>query len=102
MVMKVVDGDFKASVEVDEELREMAKDLRYVANLIEKGEANSIAIVWTGRPPEGSGPHAGDGICISWSCIGGNLYTLAGGVSQLLHEIHAESLMAQEMGNAEE
>lgn len=86
--MKVVDGAL-ANIEVDADLRDLAKDLRYVASLIEKGEVNAVALAWTGNCKEGEKEFK-DGVGTTWTCVGGNAHTLVGALSQIQFELQME------------
>lgn len=85
--MKLVEGGI-SSVDVHEDLRDLAKDLRYIASLIEKGEVNAVACIWTGQNVDEKGIKHKDGTGVTWGCVGGNAYTLLGSVAQVQHEIH--------------
>lgn len=86
--MKVVDGAL-ANIEVDAELRDLAKDLRYVATLIEKGEVNAVALAWTGDCKEGDKEYQ-DGVGTTWTCVNGNAHALVGALSQIQFELQME------------
>jgi hypothetical protein len=86
-MMKLVGGGNNA--DVHEDLRDMAKDLRYIATLIEQGKVNAVALVFTGTDKEeDERGMLDDGVCINWLCRGGSAYTVSGALSQLQHEIH--------------
>jgi len=86
--MKLVEGAL-ANVDVDPDLRDLAKDLRYVASLIEKGEVTGVALTWTGKQVQ-DGKEYKDGVGLTWTLVGGSMFALSGGVSQLQFEIQNE------------
>lgn len=86
--MKLVEGSL-ANVDVDPDLRDLAKDLRFVASLIEKGEVSGVALTWVGKQIQ-DGKEFKDGVGLTWTMVGGNMFALSGGVSQLQHEIQSE------------